>query len=164
MLDLIEEMRLRESPVIDAGIVWYFIRSCEKESGHPVPLLLVFIGHAILSDRRLIAHLGAKKTLSSFVREVVKKKEINRLAALPQSISASMKRTTAALDVLVGAGLVKWHFKIAALSSTEAAEMPDCGKLKGSMKESCKQAERLGFVFAKFGDVASVADELGVYL
>lgn len=111
MGQLVEEVRLWNTPSIGAYLLWRFTQGYCK--GHPngdAPIgLLHFVALAILTSNRLLEPISNRREdLQSYVRSFEKEKDSDLLISIQDRIRKRREYALEAIDIAITEGLLVW--------------------------------------------------------
>jgi hypothetical protein len=165
MGQLVEEVRIWNTPIIGAYLLWKFTQGyCE---GHPTgdaPIgLLHFVASPMLTNKKMLDKISNRRAdLQSYVRGFEESKDSDILLTIHESIKEKWEYTIASLDIAIAEGLLAWDLESGKLYPRDVTKKPSRGKaLKDVHKKNGKKAEILGKWFAKH-DVSAIATYLKV--
>jgi len=165
---LAREYRLWHTPVVTAYLFWRFAKAFSKkrENAEAPSCLYFFLLAGVLRDHRLVVHVAQKRTLRTFVKEVVKSGGADYLDGIQGRIQKMREPISAALDVAVASGMLEWDVENAALRPLAVRSSQGSSKFLGSkcLDELVGAAERLGVLFAEMPSAAVAAELLKVRL
>ena len=165
MSQLVEEVKLWNTPIVGAYLLWRFTQGyC---AGHPhgdAPIgLLHFIANAIFTNKKLIKPISNQRAdLQSYARSFENTKDTDILLTIQERAIEKRKYTLAALDIAIAEGLLVWDAESGKIYPRDLPKRPDHGKgLKGAYVKDGNKAEILGKWFSKH-DLLTIAAYLKV--
>ncbi|NRR04786.1 hypothetical protein HP570_21465 [Brevibacillus sp. RS1.1] len=150
---LVEEVKLWNTPIIGAYLLWRFTQGYCK--GHPhgdAPIgLLHFLAIAILTNKDLLKPINKKRDdLQSYARSFEKSKDTDVLLSIQQRVKEKSEYTLAAIDIAISMGLLMWDMESGKLYPRDIRIPTGRGKaLKSAIKREGEKAELLGSWFSK---------------
>lgn len=167
MGQLVEEVKIWNTPIIGAYLLWRFTQGYCK--GHPTgdaPVgLLHFVASGILTNKKMLEIISdRRKDLQSYVRGFEDSKDSDILLTIHENVKEKREYTIASLDIAISEGLLVWDVESGKLYPCDITKKVSRGKaLKNIHKEDGKKAEILGKWFGKH-DVSAIATYLKVVL
>lgn len=165
MGQLVEEVKLWNTPVIGAYLLWKFtIGYCEGHPNGEAPIgLMHFLASAILTNNRLLEPISNyRDDFQSYIRSFENAKDSDMLLNVQQYVIEKREYTMAAIDIAVAEGLLAWDTDSGKIYPNKTVKQPSRGKaLKAVHDKSGKKAELLGKWFAKH-ELAAIANYLKV--
>lgn len=164
---LVEEVRVWNTPIFGAYLLWAFTRS--YRSNHPegeAPIgILHFFAYAILMNPRYADRIsGKRKDLQSFVRGFNDNREMDLLVGIHDVVKAHRASTMQAIDIAVAQGLLVWDDDTGRIYAHEDIPRAKPGRsLREYTKRLGNKAEVLGKWFSEH-DVPTIAGYLKVVL
>mgnify|MGYP001567062229 FL=1 len=165
MGQLVEEVKLWNTPLVGAYLLWRFTQGyC---NGHPhgdAPIgLLHFVASAILTDKTLLKPISNRRNdLQSFARSFEDSKDADRLLTIQERAREKRGYTLAAIDIAIAEGLMNWDADSGKLYPRDLTKLPGRKKtLKGQISDDGNKAEILGKWFSKH-DLPTIAAYLKV--
>ncbi|MHC1762521.1 MAG: three component ABC system middle component [Negativicutes bacterium] len=162
---LVDEVKLWNTPIIGAFLLWRFTQGyC---NGHPhgdAPIgLLHFLASAILTNKQLAKPISnLRDDLQSYARSFEKTNESDILLSIQQRIKDKREYTLAAIDIAIAEGLIVWDLESGKLYPCDLKKSPSRGNnLKSKVKSEGDKAEILGRWFSKH-DLSTIAAYLKV--
>lgn len=162
---LVDEVKLWNTPIIGAFLLWKFTQGyC---NGHPhgdAPIgLLHFVASAILTSKELLKPISNRRDdLQSYARSFVDSNDTDILLTIHQRIKDKREYTLAAIDIAIAEGLIVWDLKSGKLYPRNLIKQAGRGKaLKKNAKSEGDKAEILGRWFSKH-DLSSIEAYLKV--
>lgn len=165
MGQLVEEVKLWNTPIVGAYLLWEFTKGYYK--GHPneeAPIaLLHFLASAILTNKELLESINDQKDgLQSYTRSFEELKKSDILLNIHELVKQKREYTIASIDIAIAEGLLIWDVDSGKLYPREISKKPKYGKaLKKTIRKDGKKAEILGKWFSKH-DVCTIATYLKV--
>lgn len=165
MGQLVEEVKLWNTPLIGAYLLWEFTKG--YLSGHPTgdaPIVVLhFIASAILTNKELLEPISARRDdLQSYARSFEESRESDILLIIHERVIQKREYTLASINIAIAEGLLVWDVDGGKLYPREISKKPGLGKtLRASIKKDGRKAEILGKWFAKH-DVPTIAAYLKV--
>ena len=162
-VDMIETIRMWNTPFIGAYHLWRFASGYYSASGgRPAPLMLFFIASALVSDRNYWMPT-ARRTLKTYNRYFVENKKLSLLKLLPAVIASRREYTCAAIERAVMGRFLKWNADSCALSPRLIRREKKASILDADTLKAGNAAEKIGEWFA--GDaISDICVYLGVKL
>lgn len=165
MVKLVDEVKLWNTPIIGAFLLWKFTQGyC---SGHPhgdAPIgLLHFVASAILTHKELLEPINNHRDdLQSYARSFENTKNSDILLSIQQRIKDKREYTLAAIDIAIAKGLLVWDVESDKLYPRDLKKRSARGKcLKNKITNEGKKAEILGKWLSKH-DISAIAAYLKV--
>lgn len=153
MGEFVEEVKLWNTPVIGAFLLWKFTKGyCDNHPNGDAPIgLLHFVASAILTNKKLLHPLNNKRdSLQSYVRSFENTKDSDILLSIQERTKDKFEYTLKAIDIAIAEGLLVWDLKSGKLYQRDLKKLPDRGKgLKGIHKNNGEKAELLGKWFSQ---------------
>ncbi|MEK4369618.1 three component ABC system middle component [Paenibacillus sp. FSL R5-0473] len=150
---LVDEVKLWNTPILGAFILWRFTQGyC---AGHPngdAPIgLLHFVASAILTNKKLLKPVTNQRDgLQSYARSFEESKQSDILLSIQQRVKDKREYTLASIDIAISEGLVMWDIESGKIYPRALNKKPSRGKgLKTPIKRIGDQAEILGKWFSK---------------
>lgn len=162
---LVEEVKLWNTPIIGAYLLWEFTKGYNK--GHPTedaPIaLLHFVASAILTSKELLEPINDNRDgLQSYARSFDESKKSDILLTIHERVKQKREYTIASIDIAIAEGLLVWDVDSGKLYPREFSRNRVRGSaLKKMIQRDGKKAEVLGKWFAKH-DVSTIATYLKV--
>lgn len=157
---VVDEVRLWNTPVVGAFLLWNFTKGyVENHPTGDAPIgLLHFVALAILTDPTLVEPISNKRDgLQSYARSFEDKKCIDRLLGIQKQIDQKKQYTLSSIDVSISTGLLVWDTSTGKIYPREPQKKPSRGKaVRNSMKQYGKKSEILGKWFSQH-DLATIA-------
>lgn len=145
---LVDEVKLWNTPIIGAYLLWKFTQGyC---SGHPhgdAPIgVLHFVASAILTHKELLEPINNHRNdLQSYARSFENTKNSDILLSIQQRIKDKREYTLAAIDIAISKGLLVWDMESGKLYPRELKKRPGRGRgLKSKITNEGNKAEILG--------------------
>jgi len=165
MGEVLEEVKIWNTPVIGAYLLWRFTKgyTATHPSGDAPLGLLHFVAVAILTSQKLSAPVSNKRTdLQSYVRSFEDSKNSDILLSIHERTKEKLTYTLKAIDIAVAQGLLFWDTETAQLYPKSELKKPARGNaLKSVHEQNGNKAEILGNWFGKH-DVAGIANYLKI--
>jgi hypothetical protein len=165
MGEVLEEVRIWNTPVIGAYLLWRFTKgyTATHPSGDAPVALLHFVAVAILTSQQLSRPVSNMRAdLPSYVRSFEDSKSSDILLSIHERTKARLAYTLKAIDIAVAQGLLFWDTETAQLYPKSELKKPARGNaLKSIHGQNGKKAEILGNWFGK-QDLASIANYLKI--
>lgn len=162
---LVDEVRLWNTPIIGAFLLWRFTQGyC---NGHPhgdAPIgLLHFIATAILTNKELLKPISnQREDLQSYARSFENTKNTDVLLSIQARIREKREYTLAAIDIAISKGLLFWDVESGKLYPRDPMKRPGRGKaLRKDIIREGKKAEILGCWLSKH-DISTIEAYLKV--
>lgn len=165
MGQLVDEVKLWNTPIVGAYLLWKFTKGyCE---GHPTgdaPIgLLHFLASAMLTNKKLLEPISNKRDgLQSYARSFENSKDSDILLTIQEIVREKREYTMASIDIAIAEGLLVWDADSGKLYPRNLSKRPNRGKsLKEMFIKDGNKAEILGKWFAKH-DLPTIAAYLKV--
>lgn len=145
---LVEEVKLWNTPIIGAYLLWKFTHGYCK--GHPhgdAPVaLLHFIATAILTNKELLKPINNQRdNLQSYIRSFEISKTSDILLSIQQRVKDKCEYTLNAIDIAISEGLLVWDLESGKIYPRNLTSTVGRGKaLKSTIKREGDKAEILG--------------------
>ncbi|RLA48085.1 MAG: hypothetical protein DRR06_00620 [Gammaproteobacteria bacterium] len=164
---LVEEVKMWNTPVVGAYLLWSFTkayRTYHPEGEAPVGILH-FIAYALLTDQRLTKRIsGNRPNLQSYVRGFQEKGEVDLLVGVHQEVISRRANAMDAIDIAVARGLLVWDVDSGRIYARESLPRAKKGRAMSEYARKLgKKAEILGQWFSQH-DALTVASYLKVVL
>ncbi|MHB1629233.1 MAG: three component ABC system middle component [Bacilli bacterium] len=165
MSKLAEEVKVWNTPILGAFLLWRFTQGYSKE--HPrgdAPIaLLHFVAAAILTNKDLLNLISNKRdNLQSYVRGFENSKQSDILLSIQQRTRDKRTYTLAAIDIALKEGILTWDTESGKLYPHDILNKPSRGRgLREGIRRDGEKAEILGRWFSKH-DVPTIAAYLKV--
>lgn len=150
---LVDEVKLWNTPIIGAYLLWKFTQGyC---NGHPhgdAPIgLLHFVAIAILTNKELLKPISNQRDdLQSYAISFENSKNSDILLSVQQRVKDKREYTLAAIDIAITEGLLMWDMESGKLYPRDLSKRTGRGKaLKSIIKREGEKAEILGKWFSK---------------
>lgn len=148
MGNLVEEVKVWNTPIIGAFLLWRFTQGyCEYHPTGDAPIgLLHFVALAILTNERLSKPISnSRKDLQSYIRSFEENKDSDILLSIQDRIKKKRRYIFEALDIAVADGLLAWDTETGKIYAKPLSNNPKKGnKLKTSAAKEGLKAEVLG--------------------
>lgn len=167
MGQLVEEVKIWNTPLVGAFLLWKFTEGYTKF--HPnadAPIgLLHFIAGALLTSEKCLSQISDRRSdLQSFVRSFEDTKDSDLLLGIQDRIRLKMPYTLEAIDIAIAEGLLVWNVESGKIYSRPVDKSPNRGNaLKDFYKRNGNKAEILGKWFSQH-DLNSITSYLKVVL
>jgi hypothetical protein len=165
MGEVLEEVRIWNTPVIGAYLLWRFTKgyTANHPSGDAPVALLHFVAVAILTSQQLSAPVSNKRAdLPSYVRSFEDSKSSDLLLNIHERTKEKLNYTLRAIDIAVAEGLLFWDVDTAQLYPKNELKKPRRGNaLKSIHEQNGNKAEILGSWFGR-QDLAGIANYLKI--
>lgn len=162
---LIEEVKLWNTPLVGAFLLWSFTKgySDNHPNGDSPVGLLHFIALAILTNKELMKPISnMRDDLQSYVRSFQDKNESDILLNIQPRTLERREQTLKAIDMAIAEGLLAWDTGSGKLYSRKLEKRPGRGKaLRQEIKRDGVKAEILGKWFSQH-DLPTIAAYLKV--
>jgi hypothetical protein len=167
MSNLVEEVRVWNTPVVGSYVLWRFTQGYtdhHSEGQSPV-LLLHFLASAILTNKRLSEPVNnLRKDLASYARSFTDKKDVDLFLSIQDRITKTRFYTLASIDLAIQHGLLFLNPEDGCLYSKNLSGKPSRGMApKQSVKALGNKADTLGRWFSAYS-VSQVSTILKVVL
>ena len=153
MGQLIEEVKIWNTPIVGAYMLWSFTQGyCKGHSNGDAPIgLLHFVAIAILTNNELLKPISNKRTdLQSYARSFEDSKKSDILLSIHERAFDKREYTMKSIEIAVAEGLLFWDVESAKLYPRDLTKDPSRGKsLKAIAKSEGSKAEILGNWFSK---------------
>lgn len=167
MTEIIEEVRLYNTPAIGAYLLFKFTEGYTKahKSGDAPNALHHFIASAILSSEGLKSPISnMRENLQSYIRSFEDSKTSDLLIGIHDRIKEKMAYTWSSIDIAVANGLLYWDTESGKLYHKELEKSPSYGTSpKASIKRDGERAETLGRWFSEH-DLSTITAYLKILL
>ena len=164
---LVEEVKIWNTPLIGAYILWRFTKGyCENHETGDAPVgLMHFIANAILSSPNLVERISNRRPdLQSYIRSFEDKKESDLLLTVHERIKEKRQYTLESIDIAVSEGLLVWDLETGKLYPKNLTKRPSRGKnIKPALDRNGTKAEILGSWFSQH-ELDSITTYLKVVL
>lgn len=163
---LVEEVRLWNTPLVGAYLLWMFTKGyCNRHPEGDAPIgLLHFIASAILTSSKLAEPISNRRdSLQSYARGFEQDLKTDSLLGIHDRVIARRGYTLAAIDVAISAGLLIWDTSSGKIYPREQATTSN-GRQKrprAALARDGKKAEILGNWFSQH-DLQTIAAYLKV--
>ena len=165
MGEVLEEVRIWNTPVIGAFLLWRFTNGyvATHPSGDAPVALLHFVASAILTSQKLSGPISNKRAdLASYVRSFEDSKSSDILLSIHERTKEKRSYTLKSIDIAVSQGLLFWDIETAQLYAKSELKKPKRGNsLKSIHEQNGNKAEILGNWFGR-QDLASIANYLKI--
>lgn len=165
MGQLVEEVKLWNTPLIGAYLLWKFTQGyCKGHSNGDAPIgLLHFVASAILTSDVLLKPISnRRKDLQSYARSFEALKNSDILLTIHDRAKEKRKYTLAAIDVAIAKGLLVWDQDSGKLYPCDQKMLSANSKsLKRKIKQDGNKAEILGKWFSQH-NISTIAAYLRV--
>ena len=162
---IVEEVKLWNTPIIGAYLLWKFTQGyCSHHPHGDAPIgLLHFVAIAILTSKKLLEPISNRRdNLQSFARSFENAKDSDILLTIHDRTRAKREYTLRAIDIAIAEGLLTWDADSGKLYPHKLAKFPDRGKnLKNVTEKDGEKAVILGKWFAQH-DLSTIAAYLKV--
>ena len=167
MGELVDEVKLWNTPLIGAFLLWRFTQGyCKNHLYGDAPIgLLHFIASAILTSKRLSEPItDRRENLQSYTKSFEDKKDYDVILTVHDRIIEKREYTLAAIDIAIKNGLIMFDVSSGKIYAKELPEKGNFGKkVKDVIKAEGKKAEILGKWFSQH-DLFSITAYLKVVL
>lgn len=152
MSNLVEEVRIWNTPIVGSYVLWRFTQGYtdhHPEGRSPI-LLLHFLASAILTNKRLSDPVtNLRKDLSSYTRSFTDKKDIDLFLSIQGRVNNTKTYTLSAIDLAIQHGILFLNSEDACLYPKTLSKKPSRGmNPKQSVKSLGNKAEILGKWFS----------------
>lgn len=165
MGQLVEEVKLWNTPIIGAYLLWKFTKGyCDGHPNGDAPIgLLHFVAIAMLTDKKLLEPINNRRDdLQSYARSFETFKNSDILLTIQERTREKREYTMASIDIAIAVGLLVWDADSGKLYPCDISKRPSRGRALNNMyKNNGKNAEILGKWFAKH-DLPTIAAYLKV--
>ena len=165
MGQLVEEVKLWNTPTVGAYLLWKFTTGyCDGHPNGDAPIgLLHFLAIAMLTNKKLLEPINNRRDdLQSYARSFENSKDSDILLTIQERAREKREYTMASIDIAIAKGLLVWDVDSGKLYPRNLSKSPSRGKaLKEMFKKNGKKAEILGKWFAKH-DIHTIAAYLKV--
>lgn len=145
---LVDEVKLWNTPIIGAYLLWRFTQGyCNSHPHGDAPIgLFHFLASAVLTNKKLLKPISdQRKDLQSYARSFEDSKDSDILLSIQRRISEKREYTLAAIDIAIAEGLLVWDVESGKLYPCNQIKRPVRGKaLKKDITNEGKKAEILG--------------------
>lgn len=167
MSQLVEEVKLWNTPAVGAYLLWKFtVGYCKGHPNGDAPIgILHFLAIALLTNDKLLKPISnQREDLQSYVRSFESSKETDILISIQERVMLKRKYTMNSIDIAIAEGLLVWDTDTGKLYPRKIIKHPSRGKaLKEVFVRQGKKAEILGNWFSK-QDLHTIAAYLKVVL
>lgn len=162
---IVDEVKLWNSPVIGAYLLWRFTKGYtnnHKNGDHPVALLH-FVAYAILTDYKMIEFISnRRRNLQAYVRSFEEKKRTDILLNLQDKINKKKELALLSIDIAISKELLYWNTDNGKLLANTNLRKPNKGNnVRNSMTLYGNKAETLGKWFSEH-NISSISAYLEV--
>lgn len=162
---LVEEVRLWNTPVVGAYLLWRFTSGYSEHhaDGDAPSALLHFLAMAIVTSPQLLKTInGQRPNLQSYARSFSENGQTDLLLGLQKRIDQKKEYTLAAIDIAVANGVLAWDVQRGKLYARSLNMSPKKGcRPKGAMNSTGKKAALLGKWFSEH-DIGMIASYMRV--
>jgi hypothetical protein len=162
---LVEEVRLWNTPVVGAHLLWRFTSGYTEHhaNGDAPSALLHFLAMAILTSPQLLEGIsGRRPNLQSYARSFAEKGRSDLLLGIQKRVDQKKDYTLAAIDIAVANGLLAWDAERGKLYARTRNTSPGRGcRPKGAMGSTGNKAGLLGKWMSEH-DIGTIASYIGV--
>ena len=162
---LVEEVRLWNTPVVGAHLLWRFTSGYTEHhaNGDAPSALLHFLAMAIVTSPQLLEGIsGRRPNLQSYARSFCEKGRTDLLLGIQKRVDQKKAYTLAAIDMAVANGLLAWDVERGKLYARSRNTSPGRGcRPKGAMDSTGNKAALLGTWFSEH-DIGAIASYMGV--
>lgn len=167
MSNLVEEVRVWNTPVVGSYVLWRFTQgyTVHHSEGRPPVLLLHFLASAILTNKRLSDPItNLRKDLASYARSFTDKKDVDLFLSIQGRVNKTRFYTLSSIDLAIQHGLLFLNLEDGCLYPKNLSGKPSRGMTpKQSVKSLGNKAETLGKWFSAY-PVSQVSTLLKVVL
>ena len=167
MSELLEEVRLWNTPVVGAYLLYRFTQGyvSRHDIGAAPVAVHHFIAIAILTSDRLKAPISNKReNLQSYVRSFEDSHSSDILLGIQERVKEKLSYCWTSIDLAVAKGLLFWDFDGAKLYVKPEESVPAYGHgPKQQLKKDGEKAEILGQWFAEH-DITTISSYLKIIL
>lgn len=165
MSKLVEEVRIWNTPVVGAFLLWKFASGYSEHHayGDAPSALLHFLALAILTSPPLLDTISRRRpNLQSYARGFEEKGRTDLLLGIQERVRLKRKFTLASIDVAVANGLLVWDAEEGKLYARALRNGLSRGcRPKGTMEKVGQCAIVLGAWFSEH-DIGTIGTYLGV--
>lgn len=162
---LVEEVRLWNTPVVGAHLLWRFTSgySEHQANGDAPSVLLHFLAMAIVTSPQLLETIsGRRPNLQSYARSFSENGRIDLLLGIQKRVEKTKEYTLASVDIAVANGLLVWDAQRGILYARSRDMRPGKGcRPRGAMDSTGNKAALLGRWFSEH-DIGAISSYLGV--
>lgn len=153
MGQIVNEVKLWNSPVIGAYLLWRFTKGYSTNHSHgenPIALLH-FVAYAILTDYLMIEFISNKrKNLQAYVRSFEEKNRTDILLSLQNKVNTKKDLVLRSIEIGISSELLKWDTESGKLYAMNISKNPKKGNnIRNSMTLYGNKAEILGKWFSE---------------
>lgn len=167
MGQLSEEVKIWNTPIIGAYLLWKFTEGYTKAQKHgDAPIgILHFFASAILTNEKLLTGISdSRPSLQSYIRGFEDNKDSDILLGIQERVRNRMAFTLDAIEIGIAEGLLVWDEESGKIYSKSLAKTPSRGNnLKQVHIRNGRKAEILGKWFAAH-DLHTISSYLKVVL
>lgn len=153
MGELVEEVKLWNTPVIGAFLLWKFTKGyCDNHPNGDAPIgLLHFVASAILTNQKLIEPVSnMRDNLQSYVRSFEDKKNSDILLSIQERTKSKFEYTLKSIDIAIAEGMLVWDVESGKIYPREVSSNSGNNiTLKHTHKRNGEKAELLGKWFSQ---------------
>lgn len=153
MGQLVEEVKLWNTPLIGSYLLWRFTKGyCENHPHGDAPVgLLHFVACAILTSNKLLKPISNRRDdLQSYVRSFEDSQDSDILLTIQDRVKEKQQYTLEAIDICISEGLLVWDSETGKLHPCNQEEDSIRKKhLKKQIKSDGDKAEILGKWFSR---------------
>lgn len=153
MSRLVEEVKIWNTPIIGAYLLWRFTQGYSKghQFGDAPIALLHFVATAILTSKELTEFISNRRSnLQSYIRSFEENKNSDILLSLQERIKDKKEYTLAAIDIAISEGLMVWDVETGKLYARNLSEKSGKGNnIRKQTQSEGKKAEILGVWFSE---------------
>ncbi|MBL1419295.1 MAG: hypothetical protein COC24_002175 [Alphaproteobacteria bacterium] len=163
---LVEEVRIWNTPIVGAYLLWSFTDGymTNHRSGDAPIGLLHFIAMAILTDIKMIESIrDGKGGLQSFARGFENKKKYDRLLSIHERVQSKKEYTLSSIDVAISQGLLSWDSQTGKIYAHDLTKPTRGNAVRPSIKKYGAKAHILGKWFSQ-NDISTISLYLKVNL
>jgi len=164
---LAEEVRLWNTPLFGAYLLWEFTNSYQEyhPNGATPNGLLHFIASAILTNPQMSNYISARRpNLQSFALGFEENKRSDILLSLQSRIQNKKQYTLSAINTAIALGLLSWEAETGNIHPHKLSKKPKKGtNLRAAVKSEGHKAKILGSWFSQH-DTSTIASYLRVEL
>ncbi|WP_286805563.1 MULTISPECIES: three component ABC system middle component [unclassified Marinimicrobium] len=167
MSNLVEEVRVWNTPIVGSYVLWRFTTGYtdHHSEGNPPVLLLHFLASAILTNKRLSDPVtNLRNDLASYARSFTDKGDVDLFLSIQDRVNKTKSYTLSSIDLAIHHGLLFLNPEDACLYPKTLTGKPRRGMTpKQSVKSLGNKAETLGKWFSAYS-VSQVSTLLKVVL
>lgn len=165
MSKLLEEVRLWNTPVVGAYLLWKFTSGYSEHHarGDGPSVLLHFLALAILTSPQLLDTISNRRAnLQSYARGFEENGKTDMLLGIQERVRQKREYTLASIEMAVAHGILAWDVKRGKLYARPLKTKLSRGcRPKSTMEKAGNRAAILGMWLSKH-DIGTISTYLGV--